>query len=321
MTARANLIEQLNSIMPGMRFEIIQIVSRYEISDSVHQHGADLRFRVDSFLAAKRIDGLSSKTLLSYRDVLRTFSTKVNKPVEIISADDIRRYIAYLADERHLANTSIQTHISTLRSFFSWLTDEDIIDKTPMRKIRSLRIDRLSSRRPLTGEQLEILRDCCDGYKEKALLEFLVSTGCRLGEVVGLRVDEIDWQQRRVIVLGKGNKKREVYFSVRAKLMLEKYISMRKGGDALFSSDRFPYAPMGPRSIQKTLAKIGKRIHSSRKVHPHLLRHTFATTALNSGMDITTIQHLLGHSDLQTTLIYAEISPRKVKYEYERLIA
>ena len=321
MTAKAELVERLNKLMPGMRFEIIQIVSKYDVMDSTHPQGADLKFRIDSFLAAKRIDGLSPKTLVSYKDVLHIFKSQVNKPVEIITTDDIRRYISYLADTRHLATTSTQTHISTLRSFFQWMTDEDIIDRNPMRKIKSLKIDRLSSRRPLTSEQMEILRDGCETYKEKALVEFLVSTGCRLGEVVGLRVDEIDWQQRRVIVLGKGHKRREVYFSVRAKLMLEKYIAGRKGGDALFSSDRFPYAPMGPRSIQKTLAKIGKRIHSSRKLHPHLLRHTFATTALNSGMDITTIQHLLGHSDLQTTLIYAEISPRKVQYEYERLIA
>lgn len=321
MNAKAELIERLNSIMPGMRFEIIQIVSKYDVTDSTHQQNADIKFRVDSFLAAKRIDGLSPKTLLSYKDVLRLFAERVNKPVEIISTDDLRRYIAYLSDERHLANTSVQTHISTLRSFFSWLTDEDIIDRSPMRKIRSLRIDRISSRRPLTGEQLEILRDGCQSYKEKALVEFLVSTGCRLGEVVGLQVDNIDWQNRRVIVTGKGNKRREVYFSIRAKLMLEKYIAIRHGGAALFSSDRFPYDAMGPRSIQKTLAGIGKRINSTRSVHPHLLRHTFATTALNSGMDITTIQHLLGHSDLQTTLIYAEISPRKIQYEYEKLIA
>ena len=173
----------------------------------------------------------------------------------------------------------------------------------------------------VTAEQLERLRDGCRTYKEKALVEFLVSSGCRLGELVGIQVDAVDWQGRSVVVLGKGGKERTVYFSVRAKLMLQEYLARRKGGEALFASSRTPYEAMKPRAVEKALQKIGDRAGEARRVHPHLMRHTFASNALNAGMDITIIQHLLGHTDPKTTLIYAELAPRTVKYEYERVVA
>ena len=198
---------------------------------------------------------------------------------------------------------------------------EDIIKKNPMRKIKSLKIDRMKARRPLTPEELERLRDGCQGYREKALVEFLVSTGCRLSEVAGIRVDQIDWQARRVTVTGKGCKQRGVYFGVRAKLMLQEYLAGRKGGTALFASSRAPYGPMSPRAIGKALQRIGERAGEPRRIHPHLMRHTFATNALHGGMDITVIQHLLGHTDPKTTLIYAELRPDAIRYAYETVIA
>ena len=321
MTAKNDLTARLVALMPGMEEKIVEILSGFEVMHAKSYERANLPRRIDAFLAAKKIDGLTPATLKGYRETLRMFARRVYKPVQKITTDDLREYIAYLGDERHLRDTTTQTHINVLRSFFQWLTDEDVIKKNPMRKIKSLKIDRLRSRHPLTAEQLELLRDGCQTYKEKALVEFLVSSGCRLGEVVGIRLDQVDWQARRVTVTGKGNKQREVYFSVRAKLMLQMYIKGRRGGDALFASSRAPYVPMGPRSVQKMLAKLGQRIHATRRVHPHLMRHTFASQALNGGMDLTVIQHLLGHTDPKTTLIYAELSPRRVQYEYERIIA
>ena len=150
-------------------------------------------------------------------------------------------------------------------------------------------------------------------------MEFLVSSGCRLSEVSGIRMEDVNWRDRSVVVHGKGNKDRKVYFSVRAKLMLEEYIARRKGGDALFVSVKTPYPAMQPRAIQRVLGLIGDRV--GLHVHPHLLRHTFATLALAGGMDITVIQRLLGHEDTKTTLIYAELSQRTIQYEYERIIA
>ena len=320
MDTKKELIARLNSAFPGAEEQIAAILEDYRITRESGREGG-LEKRIAVFLAAKKIDGLSPKTRQNYREMLEAFAARVDKPAGKISADDIREYVGYLVEKRRLKDSSVQTHINTLRSFFGWLDAEDIIKKNPMRKIKSLKIDRAKARRPLTAEQLERLRDGCGTYKEKALVEFLVSSGCRLGELVGIRVDAVDWQGRSVVVLGKGGKERTVYFSVRAKLMLQEYLSRRKGGEALFASSRAPYEAMKPRAVETILQKIGERAGEARRVHPHLMRHTFASNALNAGMDITIIQHLLGHTDPKTTLIYAELAPRTVRYEYERVVA
>ena len=292
----------------------------YDVQTAQVYDRSNLPRRVEAFLAAKRIDGCRPKTIKGYRERLKLFMTQCSKPVQQITTDDLREYLAYLVDERHLMDNSVQAHINTLRSFFSWLVDEDNIRKSPMCKIKSLKIDKLRSRHPLTVEQLELVRDGCRGYKEKALVEFLVSSGCRVSEVAGLRVDDIDWRDRKCKVIGKGNKERTVYFSVRAKLMLQLYIAERRGGEALFASSRAPYEPLTDRGIEKMISKLGKRIGMDRPLYPHLMRHTFASHALNCGMELTIIQHLLGHSDPKTTLIYAEIDPIRMQYEYNRMI-
>ena len=320
MTAKIDLIAKLTALMPECAREIIKIMREYDVQTAQVYDRSNLPRRVEAFLAAKRIDGCRPKTIKGYRERLKLFMTQCSKPVQQITTDDLREYLAYLVDERHLMDNSVQAHINTLRSFFSWLVDEDNIRKSPMRKIKSLKIDKLRSRHPLTAEQLELVRDGCRGYKEKALVEFLVSSGCRVSEVAGLRVDDIDWRDRKCTVIGKGNKERTVYFSVRAKLMLQLYIAERRGGEALFASSRAPYEPLTDRGIEKMISKLGKRIGMERPLYPHLMRHTFASHALNCGMELTIIQHLLGHSDPKTTLIYAEIDPVRVQYEYNRMI-
>lgn len=320
MTAKIDLIAKLTALMPECAREIIKIMREYDVQTAQVYDRSNLPRRVEAFLAAKRIDGCRPKTIKGYRERLKLFMTQCSKPVQQITTDDLREYLAYLVDERHLMDNSVQAHINTLRSFFSWLVDEDNIRKSPMRKIKSLKIDKLRSRHPLTAEQLELVRDGCRGYKEKALVEFLVSSGCRVSEVAGLRVDDIDWRDRKCKVIGKGNKERTVYFSVRAKLMLQLYIAERRGGEALFASSRAPYEPLTDRGIEKMISKLGKRIGMERPLYPHLMRHTFASHALNCGMELTIIQHLFGHSDPKTTLIYAEIDPIRVQYEYNRMI-
>ena len=320
MDAKKELLERLMALNLGKEAEIEEILAGYAITKGHSKMKCNLQKRIASFLAAKKIDGLSPKTLKSYRDNLNAFARRVDKHVSSINADDIREYIGYLSD-RGLADSTLQLHVNILRSFFAWMNLEDIIKKNPMLKIKSLKVDKLRARRPLTAEQLERLRDECQTYKEKALVEFMVSSGCRLSEVIGIQVDQVNWHERSVVVLGKGNKERTVYFSVRAKVMLQAYLEQRRGGEALFASSRAPYGPMQDRAVQKILKSLGERDAIPRRVHPHILGHTFASNAINAGMDITIIQQLLGHADPKTTLIYAELSPRMVRYEYEKLVS
>lgn len=297
------------------------ILKGYNITRESDETRSDLHRRIKYYLGAKKIDGLSERTLKNYKANLESFAAKVEKSAAKITTDDIRGYIAYLDETRHLKETSLQTHINTLRAFFGWLTVEEKIKKNPMAKIKSLKLDKKGARQALTVEELERLRDACRGYREKALVEFLVSSGCRLSEVAQLRAADLNLADRSVQVTGKGDKDRVVYFSVRARLMIEEYMMQRKGGDGLFVSSKSPYEPLKPRAIQRIVHSLSERAGLEGRVHPHLLRHTFATHALNGGMDVTVIQRLLGHEDIATTQIYAELNEEGVRHQYNKYVA
>lgn len=286
------------------------ILKDYFITKESDEQRSDLNRRIKYYLGAKRIDGLSDKTLGNYRCNLEMFAARVNKSAAKVTTDDIRGYISYLDETRHLKDTSLQTHINILRAFFGWLHTEERIKKNPMSKIKSLKLDKKGARQALTVEELERLRDACKTYREKALIEFLVSTGCRLSEVAQLRAADLNLADRSVQVTGKGDKDRVVYFSVRARLMVQ------EGGDGLFVSSKSPYEPLKPRAIQRIVRSLSERAGLEGRVHPHLLRHTFATHALNGGMDVTVIQRLLGHEDIATTQIYAELNEEGVSSIY-----
>lgn len=280
-----------------------------------------MKRRIKHYLGAKRIDGLSARTLANYRSHLELFASKVTKSTAKITTDDIRGYIAFLDETRNLKETSLQTHINSLRAFFGWLTMEEKIKKNPMSKIKSIKIDKVGARQALTVEELERLRDACVTYREKALIEFLVSSGCRLSEVAQLSASDLDLMSRSVQVTGKGDKDRVVFFSIRARLMIEEYMMQRKGGTGLFVSSKAPFEPLKPRAIQRMVRAISLRAGLDKRVHPHLLRHTFATLALNGGMDIAVIQRLLGHENIATTQIYAEMSDETIRHQYNKYVA
>ena len=325
MTARHELAKRLISMVsagePITMDTLNELLKGYTILREADEEKSDLKKRISYYLGAKRIDGLSPRTLANYKYTLDMFSERVNKSVSKITADDIRGYISYLSEARGLRETSLQTHISVLRAFFSWLLMEERIKKNPMLKIRSLKLDKKNARQALSVEELERLRDACKGYREKALVEFLVSTGCRLSEVAQLNVADLDFNNRSVTVTGKGNKERPVYFSIRARLMLQEYIKERKGGEGLFVSSKTPYLPLKPRAIQRIIHGLSVRAGLDARVHPHLLRHTFATHALNSGMDVTAIQQLLGHENISTTQIYAAMNEDVIRHQYNKYVA
>ena len=320
MNAKTELAKRLSETFSGgtpvTAEALAAILKDYSITKESDEQRSDLNRRIKYYLGAKRIDGLSDKTLGNYRCNLEMFAARVNKSAAKVTTDDIRGYISYLDETRHLKDTSLQTHINTLRAFFGWLHTEERIKKNPMSKIKSLKLDKKGARQALTVEELERLRDACKTYREKALIEFLVSTGCRLSEVAQLRAADLNLADRSVQVTGKGDKDRVVYFSVRARLMVQEYIVQRKGGDGLFVSNKSPYEPLKPRAIQRIVRSLSERAGLEGRVHPHLLRHTFATHALNGGMDVTVIQRLLGHEDIATTQIYAELNEEGVSSIY-----
>jgi integrase/recombinase XerD len=279
---------------------------------------ADILDKIVMFLASKRLDGLSNVSIYNYGLHLRRFAQYTCKNVADITTMDIRRYLAHLM-QQGLKNTSIETEKSIQKSFFNWLENEEYIIKSPARKIKPSKTEK-RLRKALDDEELERLRDACSTPRQRALLEFIFSTGCRLSEAVNVDIADINWNECSLKVIGKGNKEREVQFSKKARLYLKKYIATR--GDisnpALFITERKPYKRLGNRAVEREISKVAKLAGIDKAVYPHLLRHTMATMGLRSGASLQTIQTLLGHSSPNTTEIYAEISNESVKEEYRR---
>ena len=304
---------------PNAKEAMWDILSGY----TVHKDAAysSLESSIQEFLDAKRADSLSEKSINNYHQILTQFRQWMDIPPAQITTDNIRRWMSYLKDERGMKKGSVQTYLNCLRSFFGWLHVEEKIKNNPTTRIRSARIDKKHSRQPLTQEEVERCRAVLETPREKAIYEMYLSTGCRLSELVNIQTSSIDFQSRTVEVRGKGDKMRTVYFSVRAKLAIQDYLAQSHNNSVLFSCDIAPYGPLGDQAIEKIIRAIGRRAGLSEPLHPHKLRHTFATQALNAGMDIVVIQQLLGHSNLDTTQIYAQLSQEVVRHSYNKLVA
>lgn len=275
----------------------------------------DMPGRVMLFLAAKKLDGCSKITIENYARILQKFCGVVHKDVEQIDSMDIRRYLA-LYSKTGVKNSTLATIISCLKSFFGWLKNEEYISKSPMKKIKNIKIEK-RVRKALSREELEMLRDACETLREKALVEFFYSTGCRLDEVQKLDITDVDWSNGKVLVVGKGNKERPVYLNARAILHLKKYLTSRSDNNtALFVGSRKPHERLGRRAIERTFSTLGKRAGIKKAVYPHLLRHTTASTMLQNGGTMAEVQHYLGHDSPTTTQIYAEMDAQTIKMSH-----
>lgn len=269
------------------------------------------------YLTAKKIDGLSQKTLKHYNLHLIRFAKHVPKDVEDITAIDIRLFIATCA-KSGLKNSSIGNEISVLKSFFGWLEDEDYITKSPMRKIKAIKVEK-RIRKALTPEELEMLRDACETPRDKALVEFFYSTGARLDEIQKLNKGDINWNKEQVLVIGKGNKERPVFLNAKSKVAIWKYLNSRKDeNEALFVGERQPHCKLGRRAIERVFNKLGKRAGITKNVFPHLLRHTTATNMLNAGASLMEVQNILGHESPATTQIYAHLQIDAIQQSHKK---
>ena len=273
---------------PDAKTAIWEILSGYTVTATAAC--SSLKDSIEEFLAAKRADSLSEKSIRNYRQILSLFRQWLDLPPAQITTDHVRRWLSHLKEERGMKKDSVQTYLNCLRSFFGWLQTEEKIQRNPMNRIRSARIDKKHTRQPLTQEEVERCRAVLETPRERAIFELYLSTGCRLSELVNIPTSSVDFQSRTIEVCGKGDKIRTVYFSVRAKLALQSYLAHSKNNSDLLSCNTAPYGPLGSQAIEKIIRGIGVRAGLSVPLHPHKLRHTFATSALNSGMDIVVIQ-------------------------------
>ena len=272
-----------------------------------------------AFISSKKVEGCSDKTIHYYKSSIEKLIATVKKNVCDIATNDIRCYLAEQQEQRGLSKVTIDNLRRIYSSFFSWLEDEDYITKSPVRRIHKVRTDALV-KEVLTDENIEVLRDSCQELRDIAMIDLLLSTGMRVGELVKINRDDIDFQERQCVVFGKGNKEREVYFNARTKIHLKKYLEQRTDTNpALFVSLHEPHTRLTISGVEVRLRQLGKRVNLN-KVHPHKFRRTLATMAIDKGMPIEQVQKMLGHVKIDTTLHYAMVNQTNVKIAHRKFL-
>ena len=272
-----------------------------------------------AFISSKKVEGCSDKTIHYYKSSIEKLIATVKKDVCDIATNDIRCYLAEQQEQRGLSKVTIDNLRRIYSSFFSWLEDEDYITKSPVRRIHKVRTDALV-KEVLTDENIEVLRDSCQELRDIAMIDLLLSTGMRVGELVKINRDDIDFQERQCVVFGKGNKEREVYFNARTKIHLKKYLEQRTDTNpALFVSLHEPHTRLTISGVEVRLRQLGKRVNLN-KVHPHKFRRTLATMAIDKGMPIEQVQKMLGHVKIDTTLHYAMVNQTNVKIAHRKFL-
>lgn len=295
------------------KYEINKLANDYEV---IKRENSNL---VSVFISAKRIEGCSEKTISYYKSSIDKLLIAIPKDIHEITTNDIRCYLAQQQDSKNLSKVTIDNLRRIFSSFFSWLEDEDYITKSPVRRIHKVRTDTLV-KDVLSDESMEILRDNCTEIRDVAMIDLLASTGIRVGELVKMNREDIDFQERQCIVFGKGNKEREVYFNARTKIHLKCYLEQRTDNNpALFVSLSSPHSRLTISGVENRLRQLGKRANII-KVHPHKFRRTLATMAIDKGMPIEQVQKLLGHVKIDTTLHYAMVNQTNVKLAHRKFL-
>ena len=274
---------------------------------------------LNKFISSKEIEGCSNRTLNYYKDNINKMFDAVNLPVNEITTEILRNYLADYKSNSKAGMVTIDNIRRTLSSFFAWLENEDYIVKSPVRRIHKVKTTR-KVKETLTDENLEKLRDTCSNVRDLAILELLISTGMRVGELTRLNISDMNFQERSCIVLGKGNSEREVYFSAKSKMYIKKYLETRTdNNEALFVSLIKPYNRLGISGIEILIRNLGKEANIN-KIHPHKFRRTMATMAIDKGMPIEQVQKLLGHIKIDTTMEYAMVNQNNVKNSHRKYI-
>lgn len=274
---------------------------------------------LNNFLSAKRIEGCSEKSLTYYRATIEVMTTKIKKNVREMETDDLRTYLTEYQHEKNSSKVTVDNIRRILSSFFSWLEDENYILKSPARRIHKVKAA-LTIKETYTDEALEKMRDSCEEPRDLALIDILASTGMRVGELVLLNRDDINFEERECVVFGKGSKERMVYFDARTKIHLLTYLRERTDDNpALFVSLRSPHERLKIGGVECRLRELGNKLNIE-KIHPHKFRRTLATMAIDKGMPIEQLQQLLGHKRIDTTLQYAMVKQSNVKLAHRKYI-
>lgn len=295
----------------GIRLERIE--TALAVYDSENERGYKM------FFISKKIEGASEKTLNFYKSEVDQLLLFLNKNLKDITSDDIRYYMAQYQIKRKISKVTLDNKRRIYNSFFSWLEDENYILRNPIKRIKKIKQDNII-KKPFSEEEVEKIRSACKTKRELAIVDILSSTAMRIGELILLDRADVDFDDKEIVVFGKGNKERTVYLNAKAKLNLKLYLKERIDTDeSLFVSVKKPHGRLGATGVETMLRKLGT-LAGVKKVHPHRFRRTAATQAINRGMPIEQVQQMLGHVKIDTTVKYAIVNQNNVKNSHERFM-
>ena len=316
-----DILHDMSEVLSAKELYALQIVLQKKLNTQNNQTYPYTNIEyMDMFISAKRIEGCSERTLAYYKATIEHMLSIIVTPLRQVNTDELRAYLAEYQLINNCSKTTVDNIRRNLSSFFSWLEAEDYIIKSPIRRIHKIRTGS-KVKETLSEECIEKLRDSCLHIRDLAMIDLLYSTGIRVGELVNLNINDINFEERECIVYGKGNKQRKVYFDAKAKVHLKRYLEQRNDyNEALFITLDSPFERLKISGVEIRLRKLGRLALLDQRVHPHKFRRSMATRAIDKGMPIEQVQKLLGHQQIDTTMHYAMVNQSNVKISHRKFI-
>lgn len=316
-----DILKDMSEVLTAKELYTLQIVLQKNLNTQNNQAYPYTNIEyMDMFISAKRIEGCSERTLAYYKATIEHMLSIIVSPLRQVQTDDLRAYLSEYQSRNNCSKTTVDNIRRNLSSFFSWLEAEDYIIKSPIRRIHKIRTGS-KVKETLSEECIEKLRDSCLQIRDLAMIDLLYSTGIRVGELVNLNINDINFEERECIVYGKGNKQRKVYFDAKTKVHLKRYLEQRKDySEALFVTLDSPFERLKISGVEIRLRKLGRLASLDQRVHPHKFRRSMATRAIDKGMPIEQVQKLLGHQQIDTTMHYAMVNQSNVKISHRKFI-
>lgn len=276
--------------------------------------------KIKMFVASKKAVNRQDNTLKQYTREILNMLNFLGKRLEDITGMDLRYYYGIMREQRGIKMSTMQTRLHYLSSFWDFLNTEELVSGNPVKKVGLLKLEKVI-KKPFSSEEMEALRINCMELRDRALIEFLYSTGVRVSELAALNVCDVEIGKQELIVYGKGSKERKTYLTDGAKFHLQRYLQIRKQEgleeQPLFVTLDKPHNRLTVAGIQYMLRQLGERA-KVKNVHPHRFRRTVATDLLSRGMPIEQVKEFLGHEKLDTTMIYCSVKEENVQASHRK---
>ena len=296
--------------------QILDVLDGYQIATMIRDDSGDADNSlqlIDAFISAKTAEGLSKNTIKLYRYRLKRLYEDIGIPIKKMNADHLKDYIAAEID-RGIAKATINGFERTVWLFFKWLHEECMIAKNPTRNIKLVKALH-EPRESFTGTEIELIKEACTSDKQRAMIHFLLTTGCRKGELISINTADLDFHNMKLEVTGKGDKTRTVYFDEVTAMWLRRYLGKRKDENPALFVTRCK-----KRYTENAITQMFIRMSEKTGIHvfAHRFRHTLAQTLLDRGMRIEEVQQILGHEKIETTRRYCHANQRNTENSYRK---